>query len=54
LGNVFETSFKKIWYGEKYKSLRRQLSRGKVPAPCKDCCLYNVGVKPVESSGQEI
>lgn len=54
LGNVFETSFKDIWYGEKYKSLRRQLSRGKIPAPCKNCCLYDTGVKPVESSVQKV
>lgn len=42
LGNVFEKSFKEIWRSKKYKSLRRMLRRGKVPLPCKNCCLYNV------------
>lgn len=42
LGNVFEKSFKEIWRGEKYKDLRKKLSKGKVPLACKDCCLYEV------------
>ena len=41
LGNVFEQSFKEIWYGRKYRSLRKMLSQGKLPLACKDCCLYN-------------
>jgi radical SAM protein with 4Fe4S-binding SPASM domain len=42
LGNIFEQSFKEIWYGEKYKKFRRMLREGKVPVQCKNCCLYNV------------
>jgi len=41
LGNVFEQGFKEIWYGEKYKTLRRMLRKGEVPLPCKNCCLYD-------------
>jgi MoaA/NifB/PqqE/SkfB family radical SAM enzyme len=40
LGNVFEQSFKEIWHGEKYKSLRRMLRAGKAPPACKTCCIY--------------
>jgi MoaA/NifB/PqqE/SkfB family radical SAM enzyme len=40
LGNIFEKKFKKIWYGEQYKELRGNLSQGRFPAACKDCCLY--------------
>jgi MoaA/NifB/PqqE/SkfB family radical SAM enzyme len=42
LGNGFEQSFKEIWRGEKYKTLRRMLRKGEVPLPCKNCCLYEV------------
>jgi pyrroloquinoline quinone biosynthesis protein E len=45
LGNVFEQSFKEIWYGEKYKTLRKMLSRGEIPLPCKNCCLYDTEPK---------
>jgi MoaA/NifB/PqqE/SkfB family radical SAM enzyme len=42
LGNVFEQSFKDIWYGEKYKKLRELLKQGKIPPACIDCCLYDL------------
>lgn len=42
LGSVFEQSFKEIWHGEKYKTLRRMLFQGKVPLACKNCCLYQI------------
>ncbi len=45
LGNVFEQSFKEIWHGEKYKTLRRMLCQGQVPLPCQNCCLYDTGSK---------
>lgn len=40
LGNIFETPFKEIWQGQKYKNLRKMLYNNKVPSPCKNCCLY--------------
>jgi MoaA/NifB/PqqE/SkfB family radical SAM enzyme len=50
LGNVFKQSFKEIWRGEKYKTLRSMLRQGKVPLPCKNCCLYDTkGNKLCES-----
>jgi MoaA/NifB/PqqE/SkfB family radical SAM enzyme len=45
LGNVFEQSFKEIWRGKKYKALREAIRRGEAPLPCKNCCLYDVGVR---------
>jgi MoaA/NifB/PqqE/SkfB family radical SAM enzyme len=42
LGNIFEKPFKEIWLGEKYKSLRKTLYKGKVPVPCRNCCLYSL------------
>lgn len=45
LGNVFETPFKEIWLGEKYKNLRRMLYQGKIPPSCKNCCLYKAKIK---------
>ena len=42
LGNVFDTSFKEIWRGDKYKELRRKIRGGEIPEPCKNCCLYEV------------
>lgn len=49
LGNVFETSFKQIWHGQKYKDLRRMLRRGQVPQPCSNCCLYDAGGRDCSS-----
>jgi pyrroloquinoline quinone biosynthesis protein E len=45
LGNVFETPFKGIWQGKKYKNLRKTLYQNKVPLACKNCCLYETEVK---------
>lgn len=42
MGNIFEKSFREIWYGEKYRNLRRMLRNGRVPLPCKNCSLYDV------------
>ena len=45
MGNVFETSFGKIWNGEKYRTARRSFKR-KVESkscadnPCVDCPGY--------------
>jgi len=40
MGNVFETPFARIWRGQRYTALRRQLMRGKVPVVCRNCCIY--------------
>lgn len=45
LGNVFENSFRQIWYSQKYKEFRRMIRKGQVPEPCKNCCLYDTGLK---------
>lgn len=37
LGNVFETSFKEIWNGEKMQSLRMTLKEGRYHPFCRDC-----------------
>ncbi|MFC1511047.1 radical SAM/SPASM domain-containing protein [Candidatus Margulisiibacteriota bacterium] len=42
LGNVFEKSFKDIWYSREYNNLRSSLGQNKVPAACVNCCLYNL------------
>lgn len=42
MGNIFEKSFKEIWYGEKYKIFRKMLKEGKVPPACVGCPLYRV------------
>jgi MoaA/NifB/PqqE/SkfB family radical SAM enzyme len=42
LGNIFEQSFKDIWFGRKYKSFRRMLRAGQVPLQCKNCCIYHI------------
>ena len=40
LGNIFEKPFSEIWWGNKYKKLRKQLRNGERPEACADCCLY--------------
>lgn len=40
LGNVFEQSFKDIWYGEKYTEFRKLIRQGKVPIQCKTCTVF--------------
>lgn len=42
MGNVFERDFRKIWRGDKYKTLRSMLRKKKAPPPCKNCCLYEI------------
>ena len=42
LGNIYEQNFKEIWYGQRYKILRRMLRKGRVPSSCKNCCLYDI------------
>lgn len=42
MGNIFKEPFKKIWYGSKYKSLRKMIHEGKTPAACKHCTIYKV------------
>jgi len=41
MGNIFEAKdFKKIWYGERYRRLRRELREGVCPEPCVGCPIY--------------
>lgn len=40
LGNVYESSFKDVWYGEKFTKFRKDLRSGKVPVICRDCPIY--------------
>ncbi len=40
-GNVFEQSFRDIWYGERYRKFRKILKENKVPAQCTHCSVYN-------------
>jgi len=42
LGNIFETKdLKKIWFGPRWRTLRRQLYEGRLPEVCIDCPTYN-------------
>lgn len=47
LGNVFEQSFKDIWEGERYKTLRRTLRQNKVPLACRDCSAFETKNKTI-------
>jgi MoaA/NifB/PqqE/SkfB family radical SAM enzyme len=40
LGNIFENPFDKIWWGEKYRQLRKNLRNGITPESCTNCSLY--------------
>jgi MoaA/NifB/PqqE/SkfB family radical SAM enzyme len=40
-GNVFEESFRDIWFGEKYVRFRRAIRTREVPAVCRDCPVYD-------------
>jgi len=40
MGNIFQTPFKKIWNGEKYKNLRKTILMSKTPVQCENCPLY--------------
>lgn len=43
LGNVFEQSFKDIWYSDRYQGFRNLINKAdeKVPLLCVDCRAYN-------------
>ena len=36
-GNVFETPFQEIWFGEEYVKYRREVAAGVQDGPCKSC-----------------
>jgi radical SAM protein with 4Fe4S-binding SPASM domain len=40
MGNIFQTPFKKIWYGQEYTKLKKMILKGKIPIQCKNCPLY--------------
>lgn len=40
LGNVFNKSFKEIWYGDEYKKFREMIRKGEVPLQCHNCPIY--------------
>ena len=42
MGNVFQQSFKDIWYGERFRKLRRMLYHNKIPKLCTRCPLFKV------------
>ncbi len=44
-GNVFETPFKDIWNGKKFKEFRKQILGGEIPPICKTCTIYDTGAK---------
>ncbi|MEW6041901.1 MAG: SPASM domain-containing protein, partial [Elusimicrobiota bacterium] len=41
MGNIFEQTFKEIWYGEKYTKFRKELFSGKIPVQCITCPVFN-------------
>jgi len=42
LGNIFETKdLRKIWFGSRWRHLRRTLYQGRLPEVCVDCPTYN-------------
>jgi MoaA/NifB/PqqE/SkfB family radical SAM enzyme len=42
LGNVFQQSFKEIWYGKKFSDLRNQMQVGMIPLLCRDCPMFDL------------
>lgn len=42
MGNVFEKSFRDIWYGEKFIEFRQKIRRGEAPIQCRNCTIYDV------------
>lgn len=40
LGNVFEQSFKEIWYGKKYQTFRNTIRKNTTPKQCNGCPIY--------------
>jgi len=45
LGNIFEQSLEEIWYGEKFRDLRKKLYTGQIHEICRRCPLFNVRVE---------
>lgn len=39
-GNLLKTPFKKIWYSEKYKNIRKMIRKNQCPAECAFCPAY--------------
>jgi len=44
LGNVFEKPFKEIWYGKRFRDLRRKIYTNQIHEICRRCPLFNVRV----------
>lgn len=42
MGNIFNTPFKKMWYGRQYSQLRQMIHNGKTPSACAHCTIYKV------------
>lgn len=40
MGNIFETPFKEIWEGKRYRTLRKMIRNGKFPPFCVGCPIY--------------
>lgn len=40
LGNVFEKSFREIWYSNEYKRIREMVRKGAIPLQCRNCPIY--------------
>ncbi len=40
VGNIFETPFKKLWKGNKYKQLRQYIKQNKRPPYCTSCTIF--------------
>jgi len=40
MGNIFETQFKEIWNGPKYKALRRAIRNNRIPVYCTSCNIF--------------
>lgn len=47
MGNIFEQSFKEIWYGEKYTKFRRELFSGKIPIQCQTCPVFDRAITQI-------
>ena len=42
-GNLLKTHFRKIWYSEKYKNIRKMIRKNQCPQECAFCPAYNKG-----------
>jgi MoaA/NifB/PqqE/SkfB family radical SAM enzyme len=55
LGNVFETSFRDLWYSDRFKTFRRDIARGKAHPLCQDCPIFTPKLQPsVERAKEEV